>query len=72
MDGFSPNAEQTVPTSGNLRVSEKNKCARFRRILVRMQGASACAYWWICAGGCNTADGPKDKPDGVFIFCRGP
>jgi len=22
--------------------------------------------------GCNGADGPKDKPDGVFIFCRGP
>jgi two-component system cell cycle sensor histidine kinase/response regulator CckA len=37
-----------------------------------MQGASVSAYWWICAGGCNAADGPKDKPDGVCIFCRGP
>ena len=27
-----------------LRVSEKNKCAGLRRILVRMQGASASAY----------------------------
>ena len=26
------------------RVSEKNKCAGLRRILVRMQGASASAY----------------------------
>jgi len=36
------------------------------------QGASAYAYLWICAGGCNAVDGPKDKPDGVFILCRGP
>jgi len=27
-----------------VRVSEKNKCAGLRRILVRMQGASASAY----------------------------
>ena len=26
----------------------------------------------ICASGCNAANGPKDKPDGVFIFCQGP
>jgi hypothetical protein len=37
-----------------------------------MQDASACAYLWICAGGCNAVDGPKDKPDGVFIFFRDP
>ena len=29
-------------------------------------------YLWICAGGCNAVDRPKDKPDGVFIFFRGP
>ena len=28
----------------SIRVSEKNKCAGLRRILVRMQGASASAY----------------------------
>jgi len=55
-----------------LRVSEKNKCTRLRRILVRVQGASASAYLWICAGGCNAVDGPKDKPEGEFIFYRGP
>jgi len=55
-----------------VRASAKNKCTRLRRILVRMQGASASAYLWICAGGCNTADGPKDKLDCVFIFFRGP
>jgi hypothetical protein len=49
----------------------KNRYAGLRRILVRMQGAFASAYWWICAGGCNAADGPKDKSGGVFIFCRG-
>jgi len=54
------------------RVSEKNKFARSRRILVRMQGAPASAYGDICACGCNAAEGPKDKPDGVFIFCRDP
>ena len=30
--------------SSEVRVSEKNKCAGLRRILVRMQGASASAY----------------------------
>ena len=30
--------------SHNIRVSEKNKCAGLRRILVRMQGVSASAY----------------------------
>ena len=55
-----------------LRASAKNKCARSRRILVRVQGASVSAYLWICAVGCNAVDGPKDKPDCVFIFCRGP
>jgi len=24
-------------------------------------------YLWICAGGCTAVDGPKDKPDGVFL-----
>jgi hypothetical protein len=43
-----------------------------RRILVRIQGASASAYLWICAGGCNVVDGPKDKQGCVFIFYRGP
>jgi hypothetical protein len=33
------------------------------RILVCIQGTSAGAYWWICAGGCNAVDGPKDKKD---------
>jgi hypothetical protein len=56
----------------NLRVSAKNKYARLRRILVRMQGAFASAYWWICAGECNAVDGPKDKQGGGCIFCRGP
>jgi len=35
--------------NGGLRVSAKNKCARLRRILVRIQGASTSAYLWICA-----------------------
>ena len=43
-----------------------------RRILVRIQGASASAYFWICAGGCNAVDGPKDKQNGGYIFGRGP
>ena len=55
-----------------VRVSAKNKCARLRRILVRIQGAFASAYLWICAGGCNAVDEPKAKQDCVFIFCRGP
>jgi len=56
----------------SIRGSEKNKSARLRRILVRIQGASTGAYWWICAGGCNAVDGPKDKQDGGCIFFRGP
>jgi len=55
-----------------LRVSEKNKSARLRPILVRIQGAFASAYLWICAGGCNEVDGPKEKQDGGCIFFRGP
>ena len=43
--------------------------ARFYKI---RQGASTSAYLWICAGGCNAVDGPKDKKDCVIIFCRGP
>ena len=55
-----------------VRVAEKNRYAIMRRILVRIQGASASAYLWICAGGCNAVDVPKDKQGGGVIFCRGP
>jgi len=36
----------------------------------RIQSAYTSAHWWICAGGCNAVDEPKDKPDCVFIFSR--
>jgi hypothetical protein len=52
--------------NNNLRLSEINKSNGLRRILVRLQGASAGAYR-ICAGGCHAADGPKDKQD-VDLF----
>ena len=42
-----------------LRVAAINNCARLRRVLVRLQGASAGAR--ICAGECNAVGGPKDK-----------
>jgi hypothetical protein len=51
-----------------LRAQEKNNFTRWRRIWVRLQGASTAAYFGICAGGRNAGDGRKNKQDGGIIF----
>jgi hypothetical protein len=54
---FSPNVQDS-----HVRVAARNNCARLRRILVRLHGSSSGAYQDM-GGGCNAADGPKDKQD---------
>jgi hypothetical protein len=46
----------------------KNNSAGWRRIRVRLQGASAGACSAICAGGCNAVNGLEDKQVGGIIF----
>ena len=56
------------------RAQVRNNSTGLRRICVRLQGTSAGAYHksQVCAGGCNTVDGRKEKQVGGIISCLRP
>jgi hypothetical protein len=53
-----------------IRAQVGNNSTGLRRIWVRLQGTAGT--YSLCTGGCNAADGRKDKQGGGIIACLRP